>query len=338
MGAFTDSSQDLLAGVPDHYGSLAVMDNMHEPPSGDPQESWPTQEIGPSAGQAGPGGWGQPSAQPGHGQPGHGPIQGWGQGPRLVGPEEGWGQPSQSRGSGGLGGPAGPGGPGGPPPRPVKQRRHGTAAWWGAGVALVVLLAGGGAAAAQLTSSSAPAPTALTGQAAQLNTLLNSSSSSGSGAALSSTAASSTTTHPCLNRAKKLKAAGYPLAAQAVLRRCGHALRRLRLLGGMHGEFTFETKTGPRTIAFERGVIDSVSGSNVVVQAKDGTTWTWVLESSTVIRQGGQKSATSALSDGEHVFAGGSVISGGYDAKLIVVKPASGSSSTTPTPTPATGS
>jgi hypothetical protein len=201
-----------------------------------------------------------------------------------------------------------------------------------------VLLAGGGAAAAQLTSSSAPAPAALTGQAAQLNTLLSSSSSSGSGAALSSTAASSTTTHPCLNRAKKLKAAGYPLAARALLRLCGHALRRLRLLGGMHGEFTFETKTGPRTIAFERGVIESVSGSNVVVQAKDGTTWTWVLESNTVIRQGGQKSATSALSDGEHVFAGGSVISGGYDAKLIVVKPGSGSSSTTPTPTPATGS
>ena len=338
MGAFTDSSQDLLAGVPDHYGSLAVMDNMHEPPSGDPQESWPTQEIGPSAAQAGPGGWGQPSAQPGHGQSVHGPIREWGQGPRLVGPEEGWGQPSQSRGPGGLGGPAGPGGPTGPPPRPARPRRHGTAAWGGAGLALVVLLAGGGAAAAQLSSSSAPAPTALTGQAAQLNTLLNSSSSSGSAAALSSTAPSSTTTHPCVNRAKKLKAAGYPRAARAVLRFCGHALRRLRLLGGMHGEFTFETKTGPRTIAFERGVIESVSGSNVVVQAKDGTTWTWVLESSTVIRQGGQKSATSALSDGEHVFAGGSVISGGYDAKLIVVKPASGSSSTTPTPAPASGS
>jgi hypothetical protein len=44
------------------------------------------------------------------------------------------------------------------------------------------------------------------------------------------------------------------------------------------------------------------------------------------------------LSDGEHVFAGGSVISGGYDAKLIVVKPSSGSSSPTPTPSPATGS
>jgi hypothetical protein len=204
-----------------------------------------------------------------------------------------------------------------------------------------MLLAGGGAAAAELASSPAPAPAALTGQAAQLNTLLNSSTSNASNtssAALSSTASSSTTAHPCLNRAKKLKAAGHPLAARAVLRLCGHPLLRLRLLGGMHGEFTFETKTGPRTIAFERGVIESVSGSDVVVEAKDGTTWTWVLESTTVIRQSGQRATTSALSDGEHVFAGGPVISGGYDAKLIVVKPSSGSSSSTSTPTPATGS
>jgi hypothetical protein len=188
-----------------------------------------------------------------------------------------------------------------------------------------------------LSSSSSSAPTALTGQAAQLNTLLNSSSPN-SGATLSSSATSSTAATPCLNRAKKLRANGHPYAARAVLRFCGHRLRRLRLLGGMHGEFTFETKTGPRTIAFERGVIESVSGSGIVVQAKDGTTWTWVLESNTVIRQDGQRTATSALSDGEHVFAGGPVISGGYDARLIVVKPSSGRSSPTPTPSPATSS
>jgi hypothetical protein len=201
-----------------------------------------------------------------------------------------------------------------------------------------VLLAGGGAAAAELASSTAPAQAALTGQASELNTLLNSSSSSTSSAALSSAASSSTTAHPCLNRAKKLRAAGHPLAARAVLRLCGHPLLRLRLLGGMHGEFTFETKTGPRTIAFERGVIESVSGSDIVVAAKDGTTWTWVLESNTVIRQNGQRATTSALSEGERVFAGGPVISGGYDAKLIVVKPSSASSSPTPAPTAATGS
>ncbi len=311
------------------------MDNTHEPPSGDPRESWPTQEIGPLAGQ--PGGWGQSSDQPAHG-----PGQSWGQGPRLVGPEEGWSQPSQQRALGGPpgpGGPAGPGGPGAPPARPAKQRRHRTAAWWGAGLALVLLLAGGGAAAAELSSSSSPAPTALTGQAAQLNTLLNSSASLNSGGgAVSSSATNATASTPCLNRAKKLRANGHLFAARAVLRLCGHPLLRVRLLGGIHGQFTFETKSGPHTIAYERGVIESVSGSNIVVQAKDGTTWTWVLGSSTTIRQGGQKSTTSALSDGEHVFAGGSVISGGYDAMLIVVKPSSGSSSPTPTPTPAASS
>jgi hypothetical protein len=329
MGAFPDSSQHLLAAIPDRCGSLAVMDNMNEPPNGDPQESWPTQEIGPSAGQPGPGGWGQPSAEPGHGP---------GQGPRLAGPDEAWSQSYQPRWPGGPGAPAGPGGPGAPPPPPAKPRRHSTAAWWGAGLALVLLLAGGGAAAAELTSSSSPAPTALTGQAAQLNTLLNSSSSPNSGATLSSSSANTMAATPCLNRAKRLRAAGYPGAARAVLRYCGHRLRRLRLLGGMHGEFTFETKSGPRTIAFERGVIQSVSGSNVVVEAKDGTTWTWVLESNTVIREAGQKTTTSALSDGEQVFAGGPVISGGYDARLIAVRPDSSGSSPTATPTPATGS
>jgi hypothetical protein len=331
LGGFTDSSQGLLAAIPDRRGNLAVMDNMHEPPSGDSQENWPTQEVGPSAGQ--PGGWGQPPAQPGYG-PGQEPGQSWNQGPRLVGPGQGWNQPFPP---GGPGGPASPSGPAAPPPRPAKPRRHSTAAWWGGGLALVLLLAGGGAAAAELTSSSSPATT-LTGQAAQLNTLLNSTSSSSSGTTLSAAASSSAVAQPCLNRAKKLRAAGYPGAARAVLRYCGHRLRRLRLLGGMHGEFTFETKTGPRTIAFERGVIQSVSGSNVVVEAKDGTTWTWVLESNTVIREAGQKTTTSALSDGEQVFAGGPVISGGYDARLIVVKPASSGSSPTPTPSPATGS
>ena len=127
-----------------------------------------------------------------------------------------------------------------------------------------------------------------------------------------------------------------------MLRLCGHPLVRLRLLGGIHGEFTFETKSGPRTIAYERGVIESVSGSDIVVQAKDGTTWTWVLESNTVIRQGGQRATASVLSDGEKVFAGGPVISGGYDARLIVVRPSSGSPSPAPAPSPtsspATGS
>ena len=142
----------------------------------------------------------------------------------------------------------------------------------------------------------------------------------------------------CRNRAAKLKADGFPGLAQVVLRRCGHPLRRLRLLGGIHGVFTFETKSGPQTLAYERGVIESVSGANVEVQATDGTLWTWVLQSDTVIRHSGSRVTASALSDGEQVFAGGPVVSGAYDARLIVIRPASASSAPSPSPSPAAGS
>jgi len=157
--------------------------------------------------------------------------------------------------------------------------------------------------------------------------------------------------HPtalCASRAAKLKAAGFADLAQAVLRRCGHP--RMRVLGGIHGQFTFETASGPRTLAYERGVIQLISGSDVVVQAKDGTRWTWVLESNTVIRQNRQQVTASALSVGEQVFAGGPVVSGGYDARLIVIRPdaspstpsapsgPSAPSSPTPASSPASGS
>jgi hypothetical protein len=298
------------------------MDNVHQPPGGDPQDYWPTQEMGPSAGQPGPG-----SGQPG--QPGRG-----------------WGQPSGQAGQPGPGW-RGPWQPAGPPTPPSQSRRHGHALRWGAGLALVALLAGGGFAAAQLSSSASSVPSSPTGQAAQLNAVLSSASSPDSASTASSltatTSTSSTSAQRCLRRAEKARAAGHPLKALRVLRLCGHPLRRLRLLGGMHGEFTFETKTGPRTLAYERGVIQSVSGSDVVVQAKDGTTWTWGLETNTVIRQDHKKTTTSALSDGEHVFAGGPVVSGDYDARLIVIVPdsastPSGGSTPTPSPSPASGS
>jgi hypothetical protein len=208
--------------------------------------------------------------------------------------------------------------------------------WWGAGFALVALL-GGGIAAAELSSSASPAPSGPTGQAAVLNSMLSSASSPASAAAAGSSGTSaSTTASPaakknCQTRVARLKAAGHPVAAQAAQRFCGHPLRRIRVLGGIHGQFTFETKSGPRTLAYERGVIKSISGSDVVVQAKDGTTWTWVLESNTAVRQDGKKASTSALASGERVFAGGPVVSGGYDARLIVVRP---SSSSSPSPAP----
>jgi hypothetical protein len=201
--------------------------------------------------------------------------------------------------------------------------------WWSAGLALAALLAGGGVLAASTQPSAGP-----TGQAAVLNTMLSSANSPAADTVAGDVVTSSATpSAACLRRAATLRAAGRSSAARLALWRCGRRLRRIRALGGLHGQFTFETKTGPRTIAYERGLIRSVSGADVVVQAKDGTTWTWVIGSSTVIREKGKRVAASALSDGQKVFAGGPVVSGAYDARLIVIRVSSGSS-----PTPATGS
>ena len=214
------------------------------------------------------------------------------------------------------------------PPRdrmPGGRKRPGGALRWSAGLALAGLLAAGGVLAA---TSALQFPAGPTGQAAVLNTMLNSATSSTvDGVSGNAVTVSATPSAPCRNRAARLRAAGFPSIAQAALRRCGHRLLRLRALGGLHGQFTFETKSGPRTVAFERGVIQSVSGSEVVVQAKDGATWTWVLGSSSVIRQSGKRVAASALSDGANVFAGGPVVNGTYDARLVVIRVSSPSPS-----------
>jgi len=109
-------------------------------------------------------------------------------------------------------------------------------------------------------------------------------------------------------------------------------LGRLRGIGGIHGEFTFKTKTGTRTLAFERGVIQSVGGGDIVVRASDGTTWTWEFVNSTVVRDSGKPAQRSALADGQTVFTGGPVAAGARDARLIVIRTAAGGSATSPAP------
>ncbi len=298
---------------------------MNQPRGGDPQDFLPTQELGPASarpgqggGLPGPGGGAGPG---GYGQPGHGSD---GQGRDDLG--RAWRSRTSRDGRPEVG-PSGwpPGGSWGVVP-PGQTRRRGL--WWGTGLALVALLAGGGAVAvAALTSSTSTPAAGPTGQAAVLNTMLSSASSPASAATTDSIAAGTTaaTAHPCLSRAAKLRASGHPLAARAALRRC-HPLRRIRALGGIHGQFTFETKNGPRTIAYERGVVESVTSTGVVVQAQDNTTVTWDLKSDTVVRQHGSKASTSALSDGERVFVAGPVVSGSNDARVIVIRPSSSSS------------
>jgi len=180
------------------------------------------------------------------------------------------------------------------PPVP-SQSRHKRLFRWGTGITLAGFLAGGGIAWAATSGTSASASS----QGAVLNSAL-------------STAASTSGTVPAA--------------------RVKWALGRLRRVGGVDGEVTFHGKDGYRTLAFERGTIQSVSGGDVVVKAPDGTVWTWTIVSDTVVRKSGAKTTTSTLSAGELVFAGGPVVNGDKDARLIVIR--TPKSSTTPTPTP----
>jgi hypothetical protein len=183
---------------------------------------------------------------------------------------------------------------GGPSSARTRKKR-----WfrWGAGATLAGFLAGGLITLA-LSGGSAPGSNAAsTGSSQVQGTALNSALST----------ASSTTS--------------------VSVPRLRWALARLRALGGVHAEFTFHNKTGFHTLAFERGAIQSVNGSNVVVRAPDGTVWTWVIVSNTVVRENGSKTTTSALATGDLVFAGGPVVNGTRDARLIVIRPSGSGSS-----------
>ena len=155
--------------------------------------------------------------------------------------------------------------------------------------------------------------------------------------------------HPCaraLKTARAARQAGHPALARAALRAAGrrclgwrHRLVRVALLRGIDGQFTFRGKGGTiRTLAFERGIVQSVSGSDVVVGASDGTTWTWVLGSDSIVRESGKKTTTSALAAGEPVWVGGPVVSGAKDARLVVIRPPSAPSSSSPSPSSSSSS
>ena len=170
------------------------------------------------------------------------------------------------------------------PSRPARSKK-----WyrWGVGAAVFGLLAGGGITLAAVSGGGAPASSASSARAAALNTALT-------------------------------DAAGNQAVPPARVR---WALGRLRHFGGVDGTATFHNKTGFHTLSFERGTIQSVSGSDVVIKAADGTTWTWHVVSDTVVRKNGAKATTSALSAGETVFAGGPVVSGARNARVIIIRP-----------------
>ena len=190
--------------------------------------------------------------------------------------------------------PAGAGPAGGPypaeTPDPAAGARKKRILRWSAGLTLAGFLAGGGIAFA-LSGSGTPAASAANTTSAQAAVLNSAFSTAGT------------------------------TAANVPLRRIRWALARLRALGGIDGEFTYHNATGFHTLAFERGTITQVNASDLVVQAPDGTTWTWLIVSNTVVRQDGSWTPTSSLANGETVFTGGPVLAGAKDARLIVIRP-----------------
>jgi hypothetical protein len=126
--------------------------------------------------------------------------------------------------------------------------------------------------------------------------------------------------HPANSQAGQAAATTRQVTALRQVLGARRMLGRLRLLGGMYGQYTFETKQGPQTLAFERGTITSVTGSDVAVRATDGTTWTWTLTGTSVVREDGTRMPASTLRQGQLVFTGGPVTGGTRDARLIVIR------------------
>ena len=159
----------------------------------------------------------------------------------------------------------------------------------------------------------------------------------------SATAQTASTQSGTIQAGTSASATGQVAALRDVLASSGiRRLARLRLLGGMYGQYTFQTASGPRTLAFERGTIASVSGGDVLIRAADGVTWTWALTGTSVVRENGTKeaqganAAQSALRQGQTVFAGGPVVSGTRDARVIVIRKAGTTTGTTAGTTPGT--
>jgi hypothetical protein len=306
---------------------MAAMDNFNRPAGGDPGDHQPTEQFWPGPGvppgSQGPGPgypWQQPPGGPAHPARGRRQARRWTVGIALAALVAGGGVIAGiSLASTTLSG--------------VPAASTGT------GGSATVTAGGTGAGAA------APAS-----QAALLDATLNAADSPG--AAVTTSAAGATSaggppaagtgaaaTAPAVRRCAQLaraaraaRLAGHPRlskAARAATARCRFIRRRIVrffLLRGVDGQFSFRTKAGTiRTLAYVRGVIQSVNnGTSIVVQAADGSTWTWQLVSTTVVRDKTGKISASTLAVGEPVWVGGPVVSGVKDARLIFVRPPSG--------------
>ena len=309
---------------------MAAMDNFNRPAGGDPGDHQPTEQFWPGPG-APPGGQGSGHEYPWPQQPGlqahpasdHRKARRWTVGIALA---------ALLAGGGVIAGIS------------LASTTLSAAPAASTGTSGSAAVGSGGGGAAAQGGGAAPAS-----QAALLDATLNAAGSPDAAVTTSAAGASAaggpaagtgaTVTAPAVRRcaqlAKTARAArrtGHPRlsgAARAATARCRFIRRRIArffLLRGVDGQFSFRTKAGTvRTIAYVRGVIESVNnGTSIVVQAADGSSWAWQLVSTTVVRDSGGKISQSTLAVGEPVWVGGPVVSGVKDARLIFVRPPSG--------------
>jgi hypothetical protein len=143
----------------------------------------------------------------------------------------------------------------------------------------------------------------------------------GGASAAAAPAAPATRAHKCARLESRAARNAHPAAARAIRGFCHGPLRRA-LAAGLHGQITYKDLSGFRTLAFERGTVETVSGSTLTVRAADGTTWTWHLVANSVIAEKGQQVAAGKLAKGEQVLVAGPVVNSANDARLVRIRPA----------------
>jgi hypothetical protein len=309
---------------------MAAMDNFNRPAGGDPRDHQPTEQFWPGPGVPpggqGPGNdypWPQPGPQA-HPASGRRKTRRWTVGIALAALLAGGGVIAGASLAGTTLTTA--------PAASTGTSGSGTAASAGGSAAAQ----GGGAPASQaalldatLNAAGAPDATVTAGAAGATSTG-GPPAAAGTGATAAAPAV-----RRCAQLARTARAArltGHPRlsgAARAATARCRFIRRRIVrffLLRGVDGQFSFRAADGTvRTLAYVRGVIQSVSnGTSIVVQAADGSSWTWQLVSTTVVRDGTGKISESSLAVGEQVWVGGPVAGGVKDARLIFARPPSG--------------
>jgi hypothetical protein len=103
-------------------------------------------------------------------------------------------------------------------------------------------------------------------------------------------------------------------------RKLREARLALLLRHAMHGQITVASKKGPKTIAFERGTVQSVSGGALIVKAADGVTWTWQVGSDTRIFLARHRAGAGSLAAGQRVAVVGLVTGGTDQARRVLVR------------------